>query len=533
MLLRWHIVIPLFLALAIALPNTHRTVVEDLLAIPEGWVQGNPPSPETSVRMNLAVSQQNTRTFEQIVLDISTPGHRNYGKHLSRRDLKGLLRPRRETSNLILSWLEESGVPKRSIVDDGDWIHFVISISKAERMLQTQFYYFHDAQDPGISMIRTLKYSIPSHLARHVYMIQPTTKFGKPKKHANSIANLQAIYLSCNATLYAPEMKGANFSVVHIGSGLNLQNSTRNSIEASLDIDYALGLSNASAVFYTTSGRGPLVPDLDQPDQEHNSNEPYLDQLHYLLSLPQEALPAVLSTSYGENEQSVPERFSHATCNLFAQLGARGVSVIFSSGDSGVGSSCLTNGKKNVTRFNPTFPASCPFVTSVGATFKINPERAIEFSSGGFSDRHSRPRYQNDAVQHYLDKLGDRWKGLYNPKGRGIPDVSAQGANFAIYDHGKVMIVSGTSASAPAFAAIIANLNAIRLRANKPVLGYLNPFIYGKGREGFTDIVHGGSKGSTPAVLYASWNATEGWDPVTGVGTPNFRRLAKIVQHME
>lgn len=106
----------------------------------------------------------------------------------------------------------------------------------------------------------------------------------------------------------------------------------------------------------------------------------------------------------------------------------------------------------------------------------------------------------------------------------------------------RIQITNLSSASAPAFAAIIANLNAIRLRANKPVLGYLNPFIYGKGREGFTDIVHGGSKGcvgysstnrSTPAVPYASWNATEGWDPVTGVGTPNFRILAKIVQHME
>ena len=200
MLLRWHNVIPLFLAMVVALPNTYRTVVEDLPAIPEGWIQGNPPSPETSVRMNLAVGQQNTRTFEQIVLDVSTPGHRNYGKHLSRRDLKGLLRPRRETSALILSWLEESGVPKRSIVDDGDWIHFVISISQAERMLQTRFYHFHDVQDPGISIIRTLKYSVPSRLARHVYMIQPTTKFGKPKKYANSIASLQAIYLFSNAT---------------------------------------------------------------------------------------------------------------------------------------------------------------------------------------------------------------------------------------------------------------------------------------------------------------------------------------------
>ncbi|KAF3492192.1 tripeptidyl peptidase SED3 [Arthroderma uncinatum] len=527
-----------------------------------------------------------------MVLDISTPEHEKYGKHMSRRDLKELLQPRKEVSDSIVSWLEEEGVAKRSIQDDGDWIQFVVSVSQAEKMLKTRFYYYHDSADPRISMIRTLKYSVPAHLAPSIHMIQPTTKFGKPRKHGNSIARLEAINLAnitavnCNSSitpkclrdlykmgnalakpdsrnvlgisgyldqyarygdfykfikLYAPELKGANFSVEHIGNGLNLQNSTRSSIEASLDIDYALGLSNATGVFYTTAGRGPLVPELEQPDQEHNSNEPYLDQLHYLLSLPSEKLPAILSTSYGENEQSVPEKFSNATCSLFAQLGARGVSVIFSSGDSGVGSSCLTNGKKKITRFNPTFPASCPFVTSVGATYRINPERAISFSSGGFSDRHARPKYQNDAVQDYLDELSDRWKGLYNPSGRGIPDISAQGANFAIHDHGKVTLASGTSASAPAFAAIVANLNTIRLEANKSVLGYLNPFIYGRGRRGFTDIIHGGSTGclgdnttnvTAPAVPYASWNATEGWDPVTGVGTPNFEILAKIVRTM-
>ncbi|KAK2865286.1 Tripeptidyl-peptidase sed3 [Arthroderma sp. PD_2] len=577
--------------LVAALPNNRHTV-EELHAIPEGWVQGEPPSPKTSIRMRLALFQEKAHIFEQMVVDMSTPGHSNYGKHMSRRDLKDLLQPRKEVSDAILSWLQKEGVTRRSIHNDGDWIHFVVSVSQAEKMLKTRFYYYHDSEDPSTSMIRTLKYSVPIHLAPNIHMIQPTTKFGKPKRHGNSIARLETVKppsngtVNCNSTitpkclrdlyrmggalakpdcrnvigisgyldqyarygdfhkfidLYAPQLKGTNFSVEHIGNGLNLQNSTRNSIEASLDIEYALGLSNATAIFYTTGGRGPLVPDLEQPDQEHNSNEPYLDQLHYLLSLPSGNLPAILSTSYGENEQSVPEKFSNATCSLFAQLGARGVSVIFSSGDSGVGSSCLTNGKRKVTRFNPTFPASCPFVTSVGATFRINPERAISFSSGGFSDRHSRPRHQDDAVGAYLDKLGDQWKGLYNTRGRGIPDISAQGSNFAVYDHGKVTMVSGTSASAPAFAAIVANLNTIRLGANKPVLGYLNPFIYGRGRRGFTDIVHGGSTGcagynttnaTAPAVPYASWNATEGWDPVTGVGTPNFEILANIVREM-
>ncbi|EFR02880.1 tripeptidyl-peptidase 1 [Nannizzia gypsea CBS 118893] len=559
LLRRYHVIMLLLLGVVVALPNTHRTI-EELPRIPEGWVQGKPPSPDTTVRMNLALVQRNAHVFEQMVLDISTPGHRSYGKHLSRRDLKRLLRPRLETSDLVLSWLKDSGIPKRSIVNDGDWIHFVVSISQAEKMLKARFYHFHDLQDPRVSIIRTLNYSVPAHLVPHVYMVQPTTKFGKPTNYGKSIARLETIHPSSNSTkncnvtitpkclrelykmgdhiaerdcrnvigisgylgqyarysdfykfieLYAPEIKDANFSVEHIGKGQNLQNSTRNSIEASLDIDYALGLSNASAVFYTTGGRGPLVPDLDQPDQEHNSNEPYLDQLLYLLGLPQEKLPAVLSTSYGENEQSVPER-----------------------------------------EF-PVLIQRCPFVTSVGATFRTNPEQAIDFSSGGFSDRHSRPRYQIHAVQSYLDKLGVQWEGLYNPRGRGIPDVSAQGANFAVYDHGKVMMVSGTRYQYLLTLSVhrllhlpplLPTLMPSACAPTSPVLGYLNPFIYGKGRKGFTDIVYGGSKGcigdnsaggTAPIVPYASWNATEGWDPVTGLGTPNFQILAKIVQHME
>ena len=128
----------------------------------------------------------------------------------------------------------------------------------------------------------------------------------------------------------------------------------------------------------------------------------------------------------------------------FAQLGARGVSVIFASGDSGVGSVCQSIDGKNRTIFNPIFPAACPFVTSVGGTHNINPERAIFFSSGGFSDRFPRPLYQEAAVASYLAILGDRWKGLYNPAGRGFPDVAVQSRNFYTVDKGHITVAGGT-----------------------------------------------------------------------------------------
>ena len=135
---------------------------------------------------------------------------------------------------------------------------------------------------------------------------------------------------------------------------------------------------------------------------------------------------------------------ANQTCSLFAQLGARGVSVIFSSGDTGVGSACQTNDGKNTTRFLPIFPAACPFVTSVGGTYHVQPEVAIAFSSGGFSDRFPRPSYQDAAVTNYLSILGDTWKGLFNPAGRGFPDVAAQSSRFVVVDGGAEIRVGGT-----------------------------------------------------------------------------------------
>lgn len=99
----------------------------------------------------------------------------------------------------------------------------------------------------------------------------------------------------------------------------------------------------------------------------------------------------------------------------------------------------------------------------------------------------------------------------------------------------------GTSAAVPVFSSVIALLNDARLRAGKQPLGFLNPWLYAVGFKGLTDITSGGSVGcngingqsGAPVVggsiiPYASWNATQGWDPVTGLGVPNFEKLLAL-----
>lgn len=89
------------------------------------------------------------------------------------------------------------------------------------------------------------------------------------------------------------------------------------------------------------------------------------------------------------------------------------------------------------------------------------------------------------------------------------------------------------SASAPAFAGIVSQLNAVRLEKDKSRMGFLNPWLYSLGQPGFTDIVDGGSRGcygldASGALRYATFNATPGWDAVTGLGTPEFQSLAQL-----
>ncbi|KAL8999536.1 MAG: hypothetical protein Q9169_001624 [Polycauliona sp. 2 TL-2023] len=579
------------------------TPLEILRTTPQGWHQGSPPSADQRLRFRIALRQENAYEFEQHVLAISTPDDPKYGQHMSREDLKAMLRPSSDASIAILNWLQAEGVSATSIEDHGDWINFYVTASEANRIMDTNFYYYTNANS-GVQTIRTLRYSVPQGLHQYIHMVQPTTRFGQiaPQrstiyqhfeigKSRGSMARYASNQLNttfCNTTItpqclrdlyhvgnyrgtsrngnkigvcgyleqyarfsdfsnftarFAPYATRQNFTYELINGGLSSQNDeVDSSVEASLDVQYAYPLSYPTrAIYYSTGGRGELVPDLDQPSAADNQNEPYLDFLHYILAKPDSELPTTLTTSYGEDEQSVPEPYTNMTCSLFAQLGARGVSVIFSSGDTGPGSACQTNDGKNTTRLLPIFPAACPYVTAVGGTFHVQPEIAIGFSSGGFSDRFPRPAYQDTAVTQYLSKIGDTFKGLYNPNGRGFPDVAAQAYNFTVIDKGAEIRVGGTSASAPAFAAIVSLLNGARLSRGRKPLGFLNPFIYKYGYKALTDIVDGGSRGCTGRDIYsglpapfvpgAGWNATQGWDPVTGYGTPNFATLLRLCEY--
>ncbi|KAH8821350.1 peptidase S8/S53 domain-containing protein [Xylogone sp. PMI_703] len=242
----------------------------------------------------------------------------------------------------------------------------------------------------------------------------------------------------------------------------------------------------------------------------------------------------VISVSYGMNEASHPPAYFKRQCYEYMKLGLMGVTIMFASGDSGVagfGGQCLSSDAKSGA-FNPIFPGTCPYVTSVGGT-QLSPntpvdskETAAGLSSGGFSNIFPIPDYQKDAVSNYYSKYAPSYdSSVYNntKQVRGFPDVSANAVNYVFAVDGGMYAVSGTSAASPVFGAVVTLLNEARIRAGKNPIGFLNPVLY-QHPEVLNDI----TSGNNPGCGTDGFEAVEGWDPVTGLGTPNYSKMEDL-----
>ncbi|KAI0922999.1 hypothetical protein AcV5_009837 [Taiwanofungus camphoratus] len=203
----------------------------------------------------------------------------------------------------------------------------------------------------------------------------------------------------------------------------------------------------------------------------------------------------VVSTSYSYNEADLTPAYMERQCAEYAKLGLMGMTILYSSGDYGVAgndNSCLESDgtqAQGAPIFNPTFPSSCPYVTSVGAT-QVNPgakvtqpESACEqviYSSGGWSNVFSMPDYQKIAVETYLANYPPPYSSdIYNSTGksRAFPDLSANGANYVVALQGEFWLVYGTSCSSPVMASILSAVNDARLAAGKGPIGFINPTV--------------------------------------------------------
>ncbi|KAI0402615.1 peptidase S8/S53 domain-containing protein [Xylaria palmicola] len=562
------------------------------VSLPEAVSRVSIPASSQMMTLQIDLALDNTANLEAKLKELSTPSSPGYGKWLTKEEVDALFPPTDGASVAVTSWLKSHGVER--IQEQGAHVRFAAPVKIVNRLLNTKFAYYNIA---GSRKLRTTEYSVPEHVAPFVQLIHPTTFFGQTKSHRISIdAEIDALTdleipeteagaedcvrlitppclrTAYNIGDYVPSATSGsrigfgsflnesarladlhtyqqrfgipeqNFTSTVINGGVDNQEREGSHAEANLDAQFQNAMSYPlPQVQFITGGSPPFVPSVSIPDAEHNTNEPYLEYYSFLLDKSNEELPQVISNSYGDDEQSYAKR----VCDMIGMLGLRGITVLESSGDTGIGAPCISNDGKRRLEFTPGFPASCPFITAVGGTQSWAPEVAWIGSSGGFSNYFTRPWYQQEAVSTYLEKrIPPRTKAYYesytNFSGRAFPDISAHSLtpNYLFFNADETGQTGGTSAAAPVIAGIIALLNDARLRAGKPTMGFINPFLYslktgpliditaGKavGCNGYNmqtgGLVRGGGK-----IPWASWNGTSGWDPVTGVGTPDFQKM--------
>ncbi|KAJ7744658.1 peptidase S8/S53 domain-containing protein [Mycena metata] len=564
-------------------------VKHSLPNIPTGWskLEDTQLSPSRGLNLRFGLAQHRFSHLESLLRNISDPAHASYGQHLSKDQVQTLSKPSDETLELVDGWLATHNATSVKWSASQDSVSAVVPLAAAEDMLSTRFGVFEHAKS-GKQVVRTLSYSLPLDLIPHINFVHPTTAFFDPTRHGlgksmsgedttvarpprlekRPVALNQSDFVSCVDIIdppcvrkvynignysadaatkgnnrigvagyldiwarpdsfqlyindYIPESRGSNFTldVVNI-TGPFTQNSF--SDEGNLDTQLAIQVAYPIPItYYTTNSVPPYIPDQNQDGEIPGVNEPYLDFIDYLLGLDEP--PTVITTSYGDDEQT---DYANAVCQGFAKLGARGVSVLFSTGDEGLGvddlSSCIANTGNNATTFLPDFPASCPYVTSVGETAGISPQTASTGSGAGFSYYFERP-----VVPRYSNEETAMQSRMYNHRGRAYPDIVCAGAadRFSITSYNRWDLGGGTSAAVPTAASIVALLNEWRLWNGKPTMGFLNPFLYGAGFAGMVDI----TEGSVDGCEQPGFNATAGWDPATGLGSFDFQKLQSLV----
>ncbi|KAH8982266.1 subtilisin-like protein [Lactarius akahatsu] len=546
-------------------------------AVPANWeTLGNPPA-GTTIDLHVALKSHNGSALSEALYDVSDPRSPKhvlyntspltiyspvlrllccrYGAHLSKEQVARLVAPHTHTLDLINSWLAHHGVPTSSISTShgGGWLTLAgVPVSQVNKLLGASYQLYRHMGTNDTTILRTTprRRSVGATadmasrepamaLTGRDYVVTPsdlrwlyrTATYVPTATDQNllgiagylndypGLQDLRVFMSQCRAD--AVDASQATFTV-ELLNGAGGYDPNHPDPEADQNMQYAQAMAYPTPhLFYGTGGEIAVLPGSNLPAP----GDPFLVWLNFMLS--EQRVPPTISTSYGVQETTTPPEYATALCNLFAQLGLRGASVIFPSGNNGVGKleDCIADDETGSVHFVPTFPASCPYVTSVGGTTG-NPEVAVSFSGGGFSNHFPRPRYQQVAVPTYLERLGSQYDGMYNPAGRGIPDLAAQAQRIYIVENNMGYVVSGTSCAVPVVAGIISLLNDYLLSIGRSPLGFINPWLYIVGLPGINDII----SGSNPGCDTDGFSAAVGWDPVTGLGTPDFLDLLALAQ---
>ncbi|KAJ7052629.1 family S53 protease [Mycena amicta] len=537
------------LSLAAAKPAFKSFVTqESLRSAPAGFTKLGVAADSQSLNLRIALPSKDFAGLQKTLLDVSTPSSPNYGNHLSKAEVNAFLAPSDEAVATVQAWLASHDLVANTSSSAGDWLSLTVPVSKANELFSAKYENFaHTAS--GKTYARTLSYSLPAEVADFITHVHPTTTFNNPKSFGPVISTPKAGVVSdataasCASTitpaclpislrhpqdrrhrklqqhrrrwLHRPVrpyrrpqdlpqgLPHGRVFLDHLHTcrlsdgGSNPQSASKAGIEANLDIQYTVGIATGVPVFFVSVGDSFNDGDL----------EGFLDIVNFLSD--EDDVPQVMTTSYGENETDMSKALAFKLCEAYAAFGARVAMEAWRAANPNLAPSTRLPSPQDAHSSQPSAPHTAsplkrhrPFLAVASPTIGVLPD------------------YQADAVAAFLKAQGTTNKGLFNASGRGYPDVSAQGENVQIVSGGTKEGVDGTSCSSPIFASVIGLINDQLIAAGNPPLGFLNPWLYAN-----PDMLNDVTTGSNPGCSAKGFSAVSGWDAVTGLGTPNYKKM--------
>ncbi len=544
--------------------------------------------------------------------DIKHP--RMYGEHLTFAEVNDLTRPLSESVSAVKSWLSmhPSTTAPRWTGDEG---MVAVSVSKrtAETMLgsRVQAWLRRDVSDfllapaPSVDIAGAIRagqiavgivgtMSLPEHVQPHVTFVHGTRpKFTirhisplSPRSFASfhpiaegqvngdpawtpqqlcaflgmnaanaplstaaaNAANAKTVgqtvlgligqtFLQSDVDLFVNKFGLPRASVAEVGTGSDYGN------EAALDVQWMLATSIGANASLATQIKTTFL--------NFDGYSAFMDWVQYISS--HEDVGSVHSASYDDQEYATDKDYQVRLNQEFQKAGVRGMSLFVASGDNGTG--CRGDSRNPKCKwFSPDYPASSPYITSVGGTSLQSqsqsqsqsqglftghgddqPVFGASFSGGGFSFTAPRPDYQAKHVDSYLKTASAQLPAAsyWNRTGRGYPDMAGPFQYYPTFTKGKLDNLAGTSGAAPVVAGLFTRVNFVRAQQGRPPLGFVNLLAYNN-PSAFLDAV-GGRNDGTPLDSSCEeescgkgFVAIKGWDPVTGLGVPQYDKLVRI-----
>jgi uncharacterized protein (TIGR03437 family) len=548
-----------------------RTVKGNLHRLAKPEFDRGPVDPGMRMDYMLVLTKASTAQqadLDQLLADQQNPSSPRFRQWLTPEEFGSRFGLSTSDHSKIAAWLRSEGFTVNELARGRNWVAFSGTAGRVSKALHTSIHRFevsgkmHYANAAAPAIPEALADVVDGFLGLDDFVLQPMAKqapyFNSGTNHYLVPEDYATIYNI--APLYRSGLDGTGVSIAVVGASdvllTDLQafkkryNLPANDpkmvnysgldpgfngaqLEGNLDLEWASAIAPKATIYYVY-GQSPFAAVISAVNANY---------------------APIISISYGGCEVD----YSQSYYRSVAQQGnAQGITILAASGDSG-GAGCDSQGVYPFAEHGQMvdFPAVMPEVTGVGGTqfaegtgnywastntanfgsaLSYIPEKVwnesatggLLASGGGNSQFYSRPAWQNAP-------------GVPADNARHVPDVSLSAAAHDGYEvtyFGATTAVSGTSASAPSMAGIVALLNQYQIAnkfQTKPGLGNINPQLYRLAQSApavFHDIVDGdnivrcGQASIDCATGTLGYAAGPGYDMATGLGSIDVNSVA-------